>query len=208
LARLTALGRSRHITTREASIASEKLDKADFKVFTDGSGWNGGIGAAAVIYRKGQHRPAGHRKAYLGKSTKHNTYEGEAVGAILGTWLATVTPGTSGKSVSIYVDNQSVLTAAGEEPKATAGQHLIQALALVANGSGSRITMGWISSHSGVKGNEYVDKLAKEAAEGKATRRGNLPVMLRNGLPVSASAIKQEHMEQLKKNLRSGGPGG
>jgi hypothetical protein len=42
-----------------------------------------------------------------------------------------------------------------------------------------------------------VDKLAKEAAEGKGTRRADLPPLLRSSLPTSASAIKQEHMAKL-----------
>jgi hypothetical protein len=38
--------------SREEFINSERLDDADFKVFTDGSGQDGGIGAAAILYKK------------------------------------------------------------------------------------------------------------------------------------------------------------
>jgi ribonuclease HI len=188
--------------TREDSIEDEKNDSADFKVYADGSGQGGGIGAAAVMYKKGQRQPVCHRKAYLGEATKHNTFEGETVGAILATWIVDTTPGTVGKRVSIYIDNQSVLTSA-EEPKATAGQHLIKTLVSMANGLGARLTLRWISSHSGVKGNERVDELAKEAAEGKASRRTELPPQIRRGIPTSASAAKQDNLERLKTSWKA-----
>jgi len=40
--------------SRASSIMAEKNDKADFKIFTDGSGQRGKIGAAAVMYKKGK----------------------------------------------------------------------------------------------------------------------------------------------------------
>lgn len=43
--------------TREQSIKEEAADKADFRVYSDSSGQNDGIGAAAIIYKKGQCRP-------------------------------------------------------------------------------------------------------------------------------------------------------
>ena len=42
----------------------------------------GGIGAAAVLYKKGQARPVNQLKAYPRPMSKHNTYEGEAVSVI------------------------------------------------------------------------------------------------------------------------------
>lgn len=41
------------LTTRKDSIKFKKNDTADFKVFSDGSGQNDGIGAAAILYKKG-----------------------------------------------------------------------------------------------------------------------------------------------------------
>ena len=156
------------------------------------------INAAASGYEQATKESQSH----LGEATKHNTYEGETVGAILATWLVDNTPDTAGKHVSMYIDNQSVLKAVAE-PKATSGQYLLQSLAAMTNNSRAKLNMKWISGHSGVTGNEYVDKLAKEAAEGKASRCADLPPMLRTSLPTSASAIKQEHMDQLKMKWKA-----
>jgi hypothetical protein len=48
-----------------------------------------------------------------------------------------------------------------------------------------------------VRGNEAVDKLAKEAANGRASSRDSLPLMLRKALPISLSALKQEYHRKL-----------
>ena len=54
----------------------------------------------------------------------------------------------------------------------------------------------WISGHSKVVGNKEADKLAKEAAEGKASRRVDLPRLLQNELPIA-------HQPSNKNNTRN-----
>ena len=81
--------------------------------------------------------------------------------------------------------------------KETPGQYLIQAIRQAADASSSILTIKWISSHSQVKGNEEVDKLAKEAAAGHSSARANLPHILRRTLPTSASALKQDFRSSL-----------
>jgi ribonuclease HI len=187
--------------SRKDSIKQEKADTADFKVFSDGSGYNEGIGAAAVIYKKGRFTPLKQLKVFLGPPTKHNTYEAEAIGAILATQLISNSPASTGKKVSLYIDNQSILSSL-RSMKATSGQYLIRHLTLLANELACKLEIRWISSHSKVKGNEKVDNLAKEAANGLSSARVSLPHILRNQLPVSASATKQHYQSKLKRRWK------
>jgi ribonuclease HI len=185
-------------TSREDSIASELNDLADYKIFSDGSGQEDDIGAAAILYKKGSARTVASLKAFLGPKSKHNTYEAEVIGAILATWIVRQTPETIGKTVSLYIDNQAVIKALNGS-RTTAGQHLINHLRLTANDLPCNLTVRWISSHSEVKGNEAADKLAKAAAQGRSSRAVDLPHLLRSPLPASASAIKQEFLAKLTR---------
>lgn len=58
------------------------MDKAGIRIYSDGSGFEGGIGAAAVLYR-GNNEPK-TLKYHLGPATEHTVYKGEGVGAMLG----------------------------------------------------------------------------------------------------------------------------
>ena len=51
-------------------------------IFTDGSGYNNGVGAAADLYHHG--RKVLSSQQHLGPSTEHTVYEGELVGILLG----------------------------------------------------------------------------------------------------------------------------
>ena len=103
-----------------------------------------------------------------------------------------------GKTVSLYIDNQAVISALSN-PKAVAGQHLVRHLISTANRLGCRLAIHWISSHSKVKGNEKVDGLAKEAAEGRSNARLSTPHILKSPVPTSASATKQRFHSKLNK---------
>jgi ribonuclease HI len=190
--------------SREDSIKQEKEDKAEFKAYSDGSGLNGGIGAAAVLYKAGRFTPVSQLKVFLGTSSKHNTFEVEATGAILAVWLLNRCPETAGKKVTVYIDNQSILSSL-VNPKATSGQHLVRHLIMQANNLVLRdLGFRWISSHSKVRGNEKVDELAKEAADGYSSERERLPHLLRNTLPTSASATRQAFHEKVKAKWENG----
>ena len=171
--------------TRKLSIEEEGIDQADFKIFSDSSGQEERI-EAVVIYKKGRSAPLRHLKAHLGPSTKHNTYEGEAVGGLLANWLIWCIPGTSFRSVSVYIDNQPLIKVA-VKTGAWSGQHLVWAFADMLDNLRAKVTIQWISSHSEVKGNEETNRLAKEAAAGKASRQEDLPPLLCKTLPTSAS---------------------
>ena len=183
--------------SRQDSIQAEKEDQADFKAYTDGSAGERGVGAAAVLYRKGQVRPVGDRTKHLGSRLRHINQEGEMVGILLAVWLIHSTPGTAGKRVTIYTDSRTVLQGV-DRPNATAGQYLLREIRRAVNGSLAKITLRWISSHSGVKGNEKADRLAKEAAAGRSSLKDELPPLLRTKLLISAAAAKQAYVDKLK----------
>jgi ribonuclease HI len=183
--------------SREVSIQSERADEADFKLYSDGSGQDDGIGASAVLYEKRRARPLSMLQAFMGAPDHHNTFEAEAVGAVLALWILGNTPATIGKTVSLFTDNQSIVTSL-PYPKATPGQYLLSSLRSAIEGIGCKLTVKWISGHSKVKGNEMADRLAKQAAAGLSSARDSLPHLLRSPLPKSASALKQSFMKELK----------
>jgi ribonuclease HI/exonuclease III len=185
------------LTSRDLSITNEKRDGADFRIYTDGSDHDGGVGAAAVMYARSVPMPISQLKAYLGPSTEHNSYEAEVVGGILALWMITNNPQTHRKKISIYSDNQAFLKTAAC-PKPVPGQYLLQNFNSSANNLQATIELKWISGHSQVTGNERADKLAKEGAEGRANRRVDLPHILRRTLPISISAKNRTHLESLK----------
>lgn len=67
---------------REKAEARELHNKADIRVYSDGSGCEGGVGAAAVLYRG--FRPVKMLRYYLGTLGEHMVYEGECVAMMLG----------------------------------------------------------------------------------------------------------------------------
>ena len=99
---------------------------------------------------------------------------------------------TIGKKVSLYLDNQAVIKVI-KSHNAHLGQYLLQHISVSINRLNTNLTIHWISSHSNVKGNEKVDWLAKEAAEGRSSVAITLPQLLRSPLPTSASATKQKY---------------
>lgn len=83
---------------REASMEDERHDTLELSIYTDGSGYKGKIGAAAVMYRKGTIEPIRILHYHLGSKDRHTTFEGEAVGSLLAAWMLQKTPSSAGNS--------------------------------------------------------------------------------------------------------------
>ena len=145
--------------SREVSIENEKKDVSDYKVFTDGSDHDGGVGAAAVLFANGWPCPLSRLKVFLGTSKEHGNYEAEVAGGLLAMQLIKGLPDVEG------------IIRATIRPKAAPGQRLVQKFLRAVEASTASIRLVWISGHSDVRGNEQADKLAKEAAERRASER-------------------------------------
>lgn len=139
-------------------------------IYTDGSGINGEVGAAAWCSTMDW-----MKAAYIGTENQSNVYAAELTGIMLATELA-IRKGNSLKRVSIFTDNQSA-TQTMQNPRERSGQYIVkrafQRLRIL-YAKGITINIHWIPAHKGVPGNEKVDRLAKEATGWRETpaRRG------------------------------------
>ncbi|PPQ94550.1 hypothetical protein CVT25_012018 [Psilocybe cyanescens] len=183
-------------TSREESMAFEASDKADFKVYSDGSGHSDGIGASAALYRRGTDTPEASLRVYLGSKSEHNTYEAEAARGNLAFQLLRKADTTHSNNITVYIDNQALLNAL-KFPKAKSGQWLVEGIVASAREIPGKIRIAWISGHTDVGGNETADREAKKAASGSSSCTDDLPTILRGKLPISASAERQAYHEEL-----------
>ena len=124
------------------------------------------------------------------------------MGGILALWLIKSTPETLGKMVSLYTDNQSLIHSL-HRPKATSGQHLVKNLISEVKEVNARLRIRWISGHSNVPGNKKADELAGEAADGRSSRKEDLPPKLWLPIPTSASATKQDYHSTLMRKWKA-----
>ena len=96
-------------------------DESDVKVFTDGSGMEGKIGAAAILYQNGRMKTK--LQYQLGSQQHHTVYEGEGVGAVLGKLVSNE---WGVWSAIFYIDNQASIMAT-QLINPTSGHHIFNA---------------------------------------------------------------------------------
>ena len=121
-------------------IEAEEAEDCNFKVFSNRSCQNDKVGAAASLFHKNRPQPLSSLQKYLGSNKDHNTFEAEAVGALLALWILENTAETTGKKVTLYLDNQSIIHLL-RSPNMTMGQYLIQALLRATNNMSCILTI-------------------------------------------------------------------
>lgn len=186
----------------------------DLQIFSDGSGIDGKIGAAATIFNL-PNKPMLHY--HLGSDKEHTVFEGETVGVLLSVRLVRLHIRTLKhriRSVLIALDNQPAISAL-EKNRRQPAQYLLDAVhheieRLRHEQYGIHIHIAWTPGHHDVPGNEYVDTEAKKAANGLSSRRKDIPNLLHSPLPKSVAAMRaarQKHnndewIEQWKQSPR------
>ena len=90
---------------REESKEEDVEDKVDIRVYSDGSGIEGMVGTAAVMFCDGQE--AMSLRYQLGPLTQHTTYDVEVMGVLLA--LELIHRESAAHSATIRLDNQAVI---------------------------------------------------------------------------------------------------
>jgi ribonuclease HI len=136
-------------------------------VYTDGSGINNKIGAAAVAPRMNI-----IKQAYMGSEKTSTVYAGELEGIRMALEIATT---SNRERVVVFSDSQAALKAI-RTPGRPSGQYIlaqiVQALDHLKQ-NGRTVELRWIPAHQGIEGNELADRAAKEATGWRIIRRKN-----------------------------------
>jgi ribonuclease HI len=185
--------------SKEKAVLEDEMERSAVRVYSDGSGIEGMIGAAAVLYRNGQMEKV--KRYRLGPARHHTVYEGEGIGMILGLELIREEREELEGMVPLGVDNQAAIVVTGSIKPAPS--HYIwdafhrQLNYMLAEHRDMDLLVRWTPGHADIKGNEQADEEARKAAAEGSSRR--LPRFLKKPLLKSRSAMKQAYAGKLKK---------
>ena len=156
---------------REKAREEDITDHASIKVYTDGSGIEGKIGAAAMLYHDGV--LVKKRRMRLESVKHHTVFEGEGVGLILG--LELIREEEMAEGIVLIGINNMVTISAAHAIKPSSSHYIWDIfhwrVAMLYNKhKGLDILVRWTPGHMEIAGNEKTDEEAKEAArEGLST---------------------------------------
>ena len=194
-------------TSKEDACQAELDDEADIKIYTDGSGKEGHIGAAAVLYHG--FRVPRTARFHVGSSNEHTVFEGESIGQLLGLKLLQNTyRNLNGVEVSLCVDSQAAIKRHNSWAKSPA-DYIFEEIHKLAREIMSaypnvKLKIRWTPGHMRIQGNETVDTEAKKAADNPEANVNARFGILARGLPVSRSAHRQKLKDAAKaKYVRS-----
>ena len=139
-----------------------RKETAALHIYTDGSGINGHVGAAAVCPTTQQ-----TKRSYMGTDNTSTVYAAELQGISLALDIALRdrAEGYTRSKVLIYTDNQAAIRSAAK-PKGKPGAYLLKTIVTQTRDlqeQGLPVEIRWVPAHTGVQGNEDADKAAKEA---------------------------------------------
>ena len=196
------------------------------RVYSDGSGFEGGIGASAILYLK--NRLMKSIRFFLGSDQEHTVYKAEGVGLIMGLHLLSTLHSRFIHPTVLGSDSQAVIRALDNQ-WSHPSQYIIdeihqsaenlhrkqdglinRAERELATSEGKdwigrpkgviNLQVHWVPGHVGFAPNEKADEEAKKAAQGHSSEAKYLPKFLRKPLPLSVSALRQNNMTKIKKH--------
>lgn len=166
-------------------------------IYTDGSGIDGQIGAAAVCTTTQQ-----TRKSHMGDDTTSTVYAGELQGIVLALEMAQADKGNGNhrSKVFIHTDNQAAIRSSAN-PKGKSGAYLLKMIAEKTQAlreQGLKVELRWVPAHIGIQGNEAADIAAKEATgwrpDGQTGSRADKPrALFKLRSTVKTWSHKQSH---------------
>lgn len=142
-------------------------DGAIQRIFTDGSGYAGLVGASAV-----DSTSTDWKQRHLGTLGQSNVYVAELSGIEMALEQLANRPNhpTEGKvrELVIFSDSQAAIKSS-QNPRRPSGQYVLRGIydhvrAIRSRETPTSITLRWIPAHVGVPGNETADEAAKSAA--------------------------------------------
>ena len=206
-------------------LTKKTHNSTKYKVYCDGSSTEGGVSAAAILY-KNNWLIKTHR-AYLGSADEHTVFEAELVGILLALSLLYNLSCQLIMKPLIGLDNQATLHTLNNEktkPSHYLLDHIHKAVeklnkkqdkiqnpavfwntchtdnCIIAKLSGVvDLRLQWIPGHVDFTLNEKADAEAKRAARGQPSTSTSLPKLLRKSLLHSILALHQNQKAEIQR---------
>lgn len=183
--------------SKEDSIWEHNHITTGTKVYTDRSGFEGGIGASAILIHP-NHEPRKTRY-HLGMDKEHTVFEAEAVGLTMATYMLYAERDVE-LPIHIFIDNQAAIKSSdglSSKPSHYLIDRLLRLIRAVKKKHSCTtedVIVQWVAGHKDIQGNMLVDEEAKQAATNLHSTSSIMclpPYLCELSLPLSVSALLQ-----------------